>query len=67
MGYEKPKARIHYEATREQIDEQLDAIAYRLRQHNAKSGNSPADWGYEGDLLEVRAKLAEVIAWLGGD
>jgi hypothetical protein len=53
-----------YEQRREDIARLIDWLDLELGKHQAKAEAEPADWGYAGDLGNVRAKLVRAVAFL---
>ena len=53
-----------YDERREDIARVLDWIELELDKHQAKAEAEPRDWGYAGDLGNVRAKLIRTVAFL---
>jgi len=60
----KQTARELYDERREDIARVLDWIELELDKHQAKAEAEPRDWGYAGDLGNVRAKLIRTVAFL---
>lgn len=48
------------------IRDLIGAVEEALRAHAREQEADPANWGFVGDLANVRERLAEVHAFLGG-
>ena len=53
-----------YTQRREDIARLIDWLDLELGKHQAKAQAEPRDWGYAGDLGNVRAKLVRAVAFL---
>lgn len=53
-----------YTQRREDIARLIDWLDLELGKHQAKAEAEPRDWGYAGDLGNVRAKLIRAVAFL---
>ena len=53
-----------YTQRREDIARLIDWLGLELDKHQAKAEAEPSDWGYAGDLGNVRAKLIRTVAFL---
>jgi len=53
-----------YAERREDIARLIDWLGLELDKHQAKAEAEPRDWGYTGDLGNVRAKLVNAVAFL---
>jgi hypothetical protein len=60
----KQTARDLYTQRREDIARLIDWLDLELGKHQAKAESEPRDWGYAGDLGNVRAKLVRAVAFL---
>ena len=60
----KQTARELYTERREDIARLIDWLDLELDKHQAKAEAEPRDWGYAGDLGNVRAKLVRAVAFL---
>jgi hypothetical protein len=53
-----------YTERREDIARLIDWLDLELGKHQAKAKAEPRDWGYAGDLGNIRAKLIRAVAFL---
>ncbi len=53
-----------YAERREDIARLIDWLGLELDKHQARAKADPKDWGYAGDLGNVRAKLVKTVAFL---
>ena len=53
-----------YEAKRNIIDLQLEAIKARLIEMDERQKRSPTDWGWVGNAAHVNEQLAEIMEFL---
>ena len=53
-----------YTERREDIARLTDWLDLELDKHQARAEAEPRDWGYAGDLGNVRAKLVQTVAFL---
>ena len=53
-----------YNERREDIARLIDWLDLELGKHQVKAEAEPRDWGYAGDLGNVRAKLIRTVAFL---
>jgi len=53
-----------YSERREEIARLIDWLDLELDKHKTNAKANPNDWGYAGDLGNIRAKLVRAVAFL---
>ena len=56
-----------YEENMTAIEALLKTLTGQLAEHKAKQATAPRDWGYTGDLAEVRSRLETTVSFLAND
>lgn len=56
-----------YDENMKAIEALLQTLTGQLAEHQKKQATGPLDWGYTGDLAEVRSRLETTVSFLSPD
>ena len=56
-----------YEENMTAIEALLKTLTGQLAEHKTKQATEPRNWGFTGDLAEVRSRLQTAVSFLAND
>ena len=56
-----------YEENMGAIEGLLKTLTGQLAEHRKKQATAPLDWGFVGDMAEVRSRLETTVSFLAND
>ena len=60
----KTTTTAHYEEAHADVLRQIEQIRAAVDAHATTAAATPSNWGHAGDMQHVRARLADVLAFL---